>query len=164
MENQNLVLNCVLCEQHSLHIMGEGETQTQQCIHCGYVTSERFKLNGKSKEDNEQYKKLPKDMQQWVVEKNDRIWIPTMLTLPTGMLYPTKDKDKGLVWSFAKMITISEDERKNYPVEGFEDKFYEQMFDTENSKIYDTFFEAMLQVYEKGKDGEKKGIDLPKIK
>ena len=42
-----IISDCPLCEQRSLHVLGEKEYQTQQCIHCGYVTSQKFKLHGK---------------------------------------------------------------------------------------------------------------------
>jgi hypothetical protein len=121
-------------------------------------------LNEKDKEENEEYKKLPDDMKKWSKVQMDRIWIPTILTLPTGMLYPISDKDKNIVWGFAKMKTIPEEERKNYPIEGYDNKFYKEMFDTKNSKNYDTFFDAMLEVYEKGKTDDKDGVKLPKLK
>jgi len=37
-----IIANCSLCEERSLHVIGEGEIQTQQCINCGYVTSEKL--------------------------------------------------------------------------------------------------------------------------
>jgi|TARA_Y100000034_G_C6870243_1_gene397207 ribosomal protein L37E len=164
MKTESLIINCHLCKESSLHLIGEGIIQTQQCIHCGYVSSEKFKLKGKKKEEHDEYKKLPEDMQKWSKVAMDRVWIPTLLTLPSGMLYPIKDKGKDILWAFAKMVKIPENERKNYPVEGYENQFYKQMFDTENHKVYDTFFEAMLKVYEKPKDGQTKGIQLPKLK
>ena len=39
-----IISNCPLCEEHSLHVIGEGGVQTQQCINCGYVTAEKLKL------------------------------------------------------------------------------------------------------------------------
>ena len=84
----NIVSNCPLCDEHSLHILGKDETQTQQCINCGYVTAEKFKLNGLNKEEHKEYLNLTEDMKGWSKVENDRIWIPTILTLPIGMLYP----------------------------------------------------------------------------
>ena len=102
---KKIISNCPLCEEHSLHVVGEEESQVMQCINCGYVSSTKFIGN---KETNEEYKKLTDDMKSWVVEKNDRIWIPTILTLPIGMLYPIGDDD--MKWAFAPMIEIPEEE------------------------------------------------------
>ena len=57
-----IVSNCPLCEEKGLHIIGENETESQQCINCGYVTSHKLKLNGMSKEDSVEYKKLTDEM------------------------------------------------------------------------------------------------------
>ena len=49
---ENVIGNCPLCEEHSLHTVGEKESQLLQCIWCGYVSSSAF--IGK-REDNEEY-------------------------------------------------------------------------------------------------------------
>ena len=165
-----IVSNCPLCEQKSLHVLGEDEYLTQQCINCGYVTSEKFKLNGELPILNKSYRDLTNDMKDWCIEMNDRIWIPTIMTLPVGMLYPINDKEKKIKWSFAEMVDIPEKERKNYPVEGDSGKFYERRIDTENAKEFDIFVEALAEVNNvmKKKSKEEKPIEkkikLPKLK
>ena len=169
----NIVSNCPLCEEHSLHILGEDKTETQQCINCGYVTAEKFKLNGLTKEEHKEFKNLTEDMREWAKESNDRLWIPTIMTLPIGMLYP-KDVDNlvnhttEMRWHFAPMIDIPEEERKNYPVEGDTNKFYKVKIDTDNSLQFDSFMEGMLHVNEKIKAMSEPpkpiGLNLPKLK
>ena len=106
--NMRIVSNCPLCEEQSLHIIGDGgNTQTQQCINCGYATSDKFVG---TKEDNEMYKTLPEEMQSWSKEANGRVWIPSMITLPFGTLYPT-NIDGEMKWGFAEMVDISEEEQ-----------------------------------------------------
>ena len=118
----NIISNCPLCEENSLHIVGEeGNMETQHCINCGYATSDKFKG---TKKDNEMYKTLPKEMQSWSKEANGKVWIPSMITLPFGTLYPinTTDYNKDaanhgigleettMKWAFAEMIDIPEEE------------------------------------------------------
>ena len=141
-----IVSNCPLCEEQSLHVIEEDGIGTQQCINCGYATTSKFIG---TREDNETYKTLPEEMQSWSVETNDRIWIPTMFTLPFGTLYPT-NVDGEMKWGFAEMVDIPEEEQKNYPVENGEG-FYKQMYDTENAKIYDIFLDAMVEMNKKAK-------------
>ena len=86
---KDIISNCFLCGEHSLHVMGTEEAQVMQCINCGYTTTTKF--NG-IKETNEEFQKLSEDMQKWSVEENGRIWVPSIFTLPVGMLYP-KDVD-----------------------------------------------------------------------
>ena len=142
-----IVSNCSLCEEQSLHVIGdEGTMQTQQCINCGYATSTKFVG---TKETNEVYKTLPEEMQGWAKEMNDMIWIPSMITLPFGTLYPT-NIDGEMRWAYAEMIDIPEEEQKNYPREdgvGFHTKKY----DTDNQKIYDEFLVAMAEMNERAK-------------
>ena len=166
----NIVGNCGLCDQHSLHIMGEGETETQQCINCGYVTSARYKLNGTKREEHELFKNLTEEMQNWSVVHNDSIWIPTVMTLPLGMLYPiniynTVSHETELKWAFAKMVDIPQQEQKNYP-DG-KVGFYEKRIDTDNAKIYDVFVEGMHELNQKMKEQNKpkqSDVKLPKLK
>ena len=115
----NIVSNCPLCDEHSLHILGKDETQTQQCINCGYVTAEKFKLNGVKKEEHKEYKTLTDDMKRWTKESNERLWIPTIMTLPIGMLYPQNvdnmvNHKTEMKWHFAEMKEIQEHEKEQF--------------------------------------------------
>ena len=139
---KDLISNCFLCGEHSLHVAGTEESQVMQCIHCGYTTTTKYIG---TKETNEEFQKLSEDMKKWAKEENDRIWIPTVLTLPVGMLYPIDDENK-MKWSFAPMVEISQDEKEKY--KNSEGGYYEKRIDVENPKIYDEFFEVMLYVNE----------------
>tara|TARA_B100000131_G_C18069181_1_gene593806 strand:- start:63 stop:605 length:543 start_codon:yes stop_codon:yes gene_type:complete len=138
-----VISNCPLCEERGLHATGEGEQKVQQCINCGYVSSEKFILDSKIPlEETEQYKMLSEDMQKWMKIENGRMWIPTMMTLPIGMLYP-KDENGNMKWTFCKMLDIPEEEQKNYPIPEKEGKFYKQRYDTDNPIIFKSFLEGL---------------------
>jgi len=140
-----IVSNCPLCEERSLHVIEENGIGTQQCINCGYATTSNF--TG-TREDNETFKTLPEEMQSWSKEVNDRIWIPSMITLPFGTLYPT-NIDGKMKWGFAEMVDIPEEEQKNYPDET--GGFYKQRYDTDNAKLYDLFLDAMVEMNKRAK-------------
>ena len=156
---KDIISNCPLCEERALHVAGTEETQVMQCINCGYTTSTKF--TG-TKETNEEFQKLGEDMKNWAVEKNGKIWIPSIITLPIGMLYPVNitvpnDKeDKVMKWAFAPMVEIPEEERENFPNEL--GGFYERKIDTDNAIVYNLFIEGMTKVNEllkqKASDGE----------
>ena len=139
---KDIVSNCFLCGEHSLHVAGTEDAQVMQCINCGYTTSTKFRG---IKADNEEFQKLGEDMKNWAKEENGHIWIPSIITLPIGMLYPIDDDGK-MKWSFAPMVEIPEDERKNFPNE--QGGFYERKIDTENSTLYDLFIEGMTKINE----------------
>ena len=174
---KDIISNCFLCEEHSLHVAGTEEAQVMQCINCGYVTTTKY-LG--TKETNEEFQKLTPDMQKWSIEKNGRIWVPSIMTLPVGMVYP-KDVDNlvshktEMKWAFAPMVVIPENQRKDFPNK--EGGYFDRRIDTKNELIYDIFFFAIHHANELMKKGaeifEKKSkenqkndekINLPKLK
>jgi len=148
---KDLISNCFLCGEKALHVAGTEEAQVMQCINCGYTTSTKF--NG-TKETNEEFQKLGEDMKNWAIEKNDRIWIPSIMALPVGMLYPVNIK-KEMKWSFAPMVEIPEGERENFPNE--QGGFYDKKVDTDNAIIYDIFLEGMSRINELMKEKAENG-------
>ena len=137
---KDLISNCFLCEEHSLHVAGTENAQIMQCINCGYVTSTKYIG---TEETNEEFQKLGDDMKKWSKEENGRIWIPSIITLPVGMLYPV-DKDDEMKWSFAPMVEISEEEKENFP--NGQGGFYEKKIDTDNPTIYDEFVHGLSYI------------------
>jgi hypothetical protein len=121
--------------------MGTEESQVMQCISCGYTTSTKYMG---PKEENEEYKKLTDDMKKWSKWENNRTWIPTIMTLPIGMLYPHDEKDGEMKWAFAPMVEIKKEEKENYknPQGGY----YEKRIDTDNPTIYSQFVDAMSYI------------------
>ena len=141
---KDLISNCFICEEKALHIAGTEESQVMQCINCGYTTSTKFKG---IKADNEDFQKLGEDMKNWAVEKNGKIWIPSVIALPVGMLYPI-DIKKKIKWAFALMVEIPEEDRKKYPNPSVPGKFYDKKIDTDNAVVYDLFLEGMTKINE----------------
>ena len=141
---KDIISNCFLCGEHSLHVAGTEEAQVMQCINCGYTTSTKFKG---IKETNEHFQKLGEDMKNWAKEENGHIWIPSIITLPIGMLYPINVK-KELKWAFASMVEIPEEDRKKYPNPSVPGKFYDKKIDTDNAVLYNLFLEGMTKVNE----------------
>ena len=139
---KDIIGNCPLCEERALHVAGTEDAQVMQCINCGYTTSTKFKG---IKTDNEEFQKLGEDMKNWAKEENEHIWIPSIITLPIGMLYPVNVKKK-MKWAFAPMVEIPEDERKNFPNE--QGGFYERKIDTDNPTVYNLFLEGMTMINE----------------
>ena len=101
-----------LCNERSLHVLGDKEEAIMQCLHCGYVSSSKYIGDV---DTNEEYKKLP---------ENDK-----------------------MVWGFSPMVTIPEEERKNYP-DG-NGGFFNKRYDSEKQVIYDSFFDVMIEINKK---------------
>jgi Zn ribbon nucleic-acid-binding protein len=143
--NIDIISNCPLCEEHSLHIAGEDNSKIQQCISCGYVTTIKFSLNDGKSEDNESYNELSDEMKSWSKEANGRIWIPSFMTLPVAILFPLNDGGK-MKWAHAPMVSIPEDEQKDYP--NGSGGFYDKRYDTDSAKIHDEFWTALYEINE----------------
>tara|TARA_X000001036_G_C20488878_1_gene728939 strand:+ start:241 stop:693 length:453 start_codon:yes stop_codon:yes gene_type:complete len=139
---KDIISNCFLCGEKSLHVAGKEESQVMQCINCGYTTTSKF--TG-TKETNEEFQKLGKDMKKWAKEENGHIWIPSVIALPVGMLYPIDIKNQ-MKWAFAPMVEIPEEERENFPNE--QGGFYDKKVDTDNAVIYNLFLDGMSKVNE----------------
>ena len=148
---KDLISNCFLCGERSLHVAGKEEAQVMQCINCGYTTSTKFRG---IKADNEEFEKLGEDMKNWAKEKNGYIWIPSIITLPIGMLYPVNIK-KEMKWGFAPMVEIPEAERKNFPNE--QGGFYDKKIDTDNAVIYNLFLDGMNKISQLLKENNLNG-------
>ena len=184
MERQGIVSNCPLCEDlenvdstlykgfekfkvlddKRIELSQDQELNFMQCVNCGYVSSDKF-LG--TKEDNEEYKKLDELLQSWVKETEGRLWIPIQMTLPFGMIYPALVENE-MKWIFAETQEIPEEERKNYPIEGQEGKFYDKKYNTENPKMYEIYAEALADVQsiiqrETQKAAQSTGLKLPKL-
>ena len=160
MNQFSIVSNCPLCEEHSLHVIGEGEEETMQCIACGYATGHKFR--GFKDDTNEAYKALTPEMKKWSKYADGRIWIPSVMSLPFGMLYPLDDDNGEMRWYFASMVDIPITERENYPdgVGGY----YTKRIDTENQILLTSYLEGMAYINEKADELLKKDSDSNKLK
>ena len=165
MSDFKITSNCPLCGEHSLHVIGTGGQETMQCIHCGFASADKFK--GNKDENNQGYMTLTDEMKEWSVHENGRVWIPTVIALPFGMLYP-KNIDDEMKWCWADMVDIPKDEQKNYPDEVC--GFYERKIDVDNEKELEHFLEGMVHVNEMSKKINEQnkpkpvGLKLPKLK
>jgi len=162
MEMSKIITNCPLCEEKSLHVISDNLVNTQQCINCGYATTSKYKFEDKP-EDNEFYQQLTESMQKWSKIWKDYIWIPSIMTLPVGMIYPQEsDNDGGeMKWAFAEMVEIPKEEQKNYPVEGQKDKYYEKRYLTDEPKLFDEFLYVLAHVNDLMKETTDSNVSKP---
>ena len=153
-----IISNCSLCEEHSLHVIEHDKVTLMQCLYCGYATSDKFIGD---RETNHEYKKLTEEMQRWSIERDGRIWIPGIITLPEGMVYPVEDAEE-LKWGYAEMIDIPEEEQKNYPTA--DGGVYKQQYDVENTITYNIFYECLEELNKQAKKTRISKLELPKLK
>jgi len=138
----SIVTNCPLCEEKGLHIHGEGESDTRQCINCGYATNNTLKG---VKEENNKFNQFSEFIKKHSKEASEHIWFPTMINLPIGSLYPIEEGEI-LKWAYVKMIDIPESEQKNYPDETNPGDFLTKTLDYENQEIFDEYIFGLAKI------------------
>ena len=133
MEELRLVIDCPLCEYHELQVSNT-EENLQQCINCGYSTSEIYGGNTKT---NKAFSELDDDMKEWAREINGYIWIPSVVNLSVGLYYPFNVGGE-MKWALAPLVDIPENEQKDYPREDGKGS-HTKKYDIENQLIFDEF-------------------------
>jgi hypothetical protein len=133
-----VVLECTLCGKRALSIV-DNKSGYVQCLHCGYSSADKFKGD----EKNPEYISLSDDMKTMSIIEEGKIWIPSVLTLPFGMINPILVENE-MFWSFSPMVDIPKDERKNYPDEN--GSYYERRYDTEKTILYKYFFDCIKEI------------------
>ena len=154
-----IISDCPICNEHYLNVV-DRESGMFQCLYCGYATSNKFKIKEKLfqlsmslEEKNEAYKSLTDNMKRWSKIKDKKIWIPSLLTLPTAMIYPIDDSEK-MKWAYAELVDIPSDKNEEY--KNPDGGYYEKKYDTDNAKIFDEFYLCLYSLNEKqNKKNEK---------
>ena len=136
-----LTIKCNICAHRMLHVYTDNGFTTRQCTNCGYSSND--KLKG-TKEDNEFWNNMSDFIKKYSKEDAGQIWIPTLLTLPFGSLYPIEEKDK-LRWGYAKLVDVVEgDDKEKYKKE--DGSYYTKKLDTDNPETFDTYAEGMVYI------------------
>ena len=167
-QNKNdfkIIIDCPLCDEKELQVLKDEGKELMQCISCGYSTSDT--MMG-TKETCGSYKDMDSNLKQWAKEAKGYVWVPSVLNLDVGILYPVEGKQKDMVWAFAPLVQIPEDKQKNYPVG--DGTFYKTRYDTEKEIHFDGFAQGLLEIdmVLKAKkkaeaEGKTVGIKLPSM-
>ena len=137
-----VVLDCPLCGEHELQIIEQDHIKSQQCIGCGFSTTEKYTYEDNPKE-NQVYKDLGSDMKKWAKFEDNQIWIPSIIQIPHGMLYPI-DEDSKMVWAFIPAVKVEEGEKENYKKE--DGTYYEARYDIKRQITFESFKTALFEL------------------
>ena len=142
-KDKRVTIVCPLCGERELNVF-HTEQELMQCIGCGYSTNKNYQFED-DKTTNYQYKNLDPSMKRWSLEANGYIWLPSILTFDSGMLYPYEDKNEKMIWAFAPGVQILPSEQHKYPRENGEGN-YEFRYDIENQVTFDSFGQAIIEI------------------
>ena len=135
-----MTIKCNICSHRMLHIYTENNFTTRQCTNCGYSSND--KLKGEM-EDNEFWNTMSDFIKKYSKEDDGQIWIPTLLTLPFGSLYPIEENDK-LKWAYAKLVDVGEEEKDDFKKE--EGSYFTKKLDTDNPETFNKYSEGMVHI------------------
>tara|TARA_Y100000593_G_C4179102_1_gene271110 strand:- start:148 stop:720 length:573 start_codon:yes stop_codon:yes gene_type:complete len=141
--DERITIVCPLCDKRELNVF-QKEKELMQCINCGYSTNGDYKYEG-HKTNNQFYKNLDPAMKRWALDANDYIWLPSILTFDSGLLYPYEGTDDTMIWAFAPAIQIPETEQHKFPREDGEGN-YSARYDIENQVTFDSFSQAIFEI------------------
>tara|TARA_B100000073_G_scaffold325115_1_gene308615 strand:+ start:3316 stop:3852 length:537 start_codon:yes stop_codon:yes gene_type:complete len=161
-----VIIDCPLCGENELQVLKDDGKELMQCINCGYSTSDSM---AGTKETCESYKDMDSNLKKWAREAKGYVWVPSVLNLDIGILYPVGENKENLKWGFAPLVQIPEEEQKNYPVG--DGTFYKTKYDTEKEIHFDGFAQGLLEIdmvikakKKAESEGKTVGIKLPDMK
>jgi len=84
-------------------------------------------------------------MKHWDSERQI-YWIPTVINMPTrGLIFPEKH-GKKLMWVYVPMVSILEEDQRNYPIPGSTTEFYKRKLDSDETKRFTEFNDALVAI------------------
>jgi hypothetical protein len=109
--------------------------ETRICMDTGFTTSTEYEIGSEKVIEYEQTTaKLIKDLRHADYELN-QYWYPTTVMFSTGMIFP-EGTSEDWEWVYAPIVTMDEEERKQYPIRGKEGEYYETRLGVDLAERY----------------------------
>ena len=137
---------CPVCNKYSALEEDFDKIKTWLCINCGYTSNSTWKKN--SKEFRQVINTSPKLIIGFREYDNIRFiwWIPTVINMPSkGILFPEGTKT-NIIWVYAPIEIIPENERINFPIPNSQNKYYENRINPNNAKRFTRFYDALIEM------------------
>ena len=122
------------------------ESDSWMCATCGYMTTALYRKGSPALRNVLSTSPQLIIDKQFFDEERSLVWIPTVIQMPAGMIYPEEQDDGELIWRHAKVIQIPEKEQSAFPVPGQENKFYDSRLDVDNADKFDRFYDALISI------------------
>ena len=131
---------------------------------CGIFlpeTQANYEMNFTTKKDRQNQK----FWLDFVKEVDGYIWIPAVMQFTNAIYYPIpSDNEMVPKWAYVNVIQISPEEQKNYPIQGKENEYYKQRYDTDNEIIFDNFGTGIIAIHKMLENKtDEKDVDAQKI-
>jgi len=117
----------------------DGKT-SKICMESGYMTNDDFNI--KNTELLEKYEdSMPRLMidTKYMDEDLAQYWYLTSIQFKTGMIYPQPCTHSQYEWAYTPVVSLDSEERKQYPVPGKTEEYYETRLATEQTELYQQY-------------------------
>ena len=129
-------IDCLVCKSKNCFESIDKDITSYLCLSCGYTSNSLLKRDSESLEEVMiTTPQIVKDLQIYDFAR-EIYWIPTVINMgDRGIIYPEGTTDNWK-WKYAKVVDISEELQKDYPIPGKDDEYYKTMLDVENAEEF----------------------------
>ena len=128
------VIDCPICYDTDACFEDIQEKfKSYMCFNCGFMSSSYYKKDTVKEAEGmvklvDELKTFDEERQIW--------WYPSVLNMgPKGIIFP-EGNPNNWTWKYAKVVSVPEEEQKQYPIPGKDGEFYTEKLDVENAKEY----------------------------
>ncbi len=132
MDIQEVKITCPHCGSDECFESKQDQVLSYLCLGCGFTSYSGLII------DSEHVKQIESTSARIVVDlkyydrQRNIVWYPSVISTQLGMIYP-EGHPSNWVWKVARVIKLNDEERKNYPVPGKENEFYETALSPEHA-------------------------------
>ena len=103
------------------------------CFNCGYMSHSNYTEDKVS--EIQHTSQLIRDL-AFKDDDRDIYWYPSVVNMgKLGIIYPD-GLPNDWNWKFAKVVQVSEEEQKNYPIPGKDKEYYTERLDVDNAQEF----------------------------
>ena len=128
------VIECPLCNDKDRCFEDVQDTFSSfMCFNCGYMSHSNY--------TEEKISEIPHTSQlirdlAFKDDDRDIYWYPSVVNMgKLGIIYPD-GLPNDWNWKFAKVVQVSEEEQKNYPIPGKDEEYYTERLDVDNAQEF----------------------------
>ena len=128
------VIDCPVCyDVDACFEEMQKEFNSYMCFNCGFMSSSVYTEENIHQVENTA--KLVEEL-KFFDEERQIYWYPSVVNMgPKGIIFPEGNPEYW-VWRYVQVVSVPEEEQKDYPIPGEEDKFYTEKLDLDNAKTY----------------------------
>ena len=128
------VIDCPICydPDRCFEDMQE-KFRSYMCFNCGFMSNSHYTEENLAKVENTS--KLVNEL-KYLDDERKIYWYPSVVNMgKLGIIFPEGNVEHW-VWKYAKVVEVSEEEFKDYPIPGKDGEFYTEKLDIDNALTF----------------------------